>query len=215
MRIFLIESIPLLREALLQQMQELENCLVVQTSGSLKNLSSALTQFPADLLWLDGSLKGAEATGIVRQVRKKFPALLILIFGNTQSIPEIKAYFKEGISAYLPKTSPLEDIRQALTALTKGRRYVPASLYNEFTAWLTNNPSSKKKQRRNLTQREQEILQLIVEEYTSIEIAKKLFISQCTVETHRINLIQKLGVRNTAGLVRVAFESGLYAWRLM
>jgi len=61
-----------------------------------------------------------------------------------------------------------------------------------------------------LTPRENEVLQLIVEEHTINEIAKKLFISQCTVETHRVNLIHKLGVKNTAGLVRVAFEAGLY-----
>lgn len=61
-----------------------------------------------------------------------------------------------------------------------------------------------------MTRREKEVLQLIMDEYTTREIASKLFISHCTVETHRINLIQKLGVKNTAGMVRVAFEYGLF-----
>ncbi|MCR9014596.1 helix-turn-helix transcriptional regulator [Aquiflexum sp. XJ19-11] len=62
----------------------------------------------------------------------------------------------------------------------------------------------------SLTKREKEILQLIVEEYTTQEIANKLFISFCTVETHRLHLIQKMGVRNTAGLVREAVARNIY-----
>jgi len=60
-----------------------------------------------------------------------------------------------------------------------------------------------------LTAREKEILALIIKEFTTEEIAAKIFISTKTVESHRSNLIQKLGVKNTAGLVRVAFEKGL------
>ncbi|MCO6477059.1 MAG: response regulator transcription factor [Phaeodactylibacter sp.] len=64
--------------------------------------------------------------------------------------------------------------------------------------------------KKKLTEREQEVLQLIIEEYTTKEIAKKLFISSCTVETHRLNIIQKLGVRNTAGIVREAMRMDLF-----
>lgn len=214
MKIFLIESIPLLREALVRQIQGLEHFSVVQAVGSLQNLPAALSECSADLLWLDGSLESAEAPGLVRKLRKRFPELCILVFGASESIPEIKAFFKEGVAAYLPKTATIDEIGQALACIAVGERYVPSSLHTELTAWLTD-PRGKKKQNRSLTQREQEILQLIVEEYTTCEIAKKLFISQCTVETHRINMIQKLGVRNTAGLVRVAFETGLYSWSMV
>ena len=77
-----------------------------------------------------------------------------------------------------------------------------------FASWLTES-APKKKTGCKLTQREQEVLQLIVDEFTTTEIAKKLFIGQCTVETHRIKLIQKLGVKNTAGLVREAVQRQL------
>ena len=60
-----------------------------------------------------------------------------------------------------------------------------------------------------ITRREKEILKLIVDEHTTQEISEKLFISLSTVETHRANLLSKLNVRNTAGLVRVAVEKGL------
>jgi DNA-binding CsgD family transcriptional regulator len=60
-----------------------------------------------------------------------------------------------------------------------------------------------------LTRREKEVLDLILSEYTTQEIAEKLFISTKTVESHRTNLLQKTGTRNTAGLVRIALEKGL------
>ena len=60
-----------------------------------------------------------------------------------------------------------------------------------------------------LTVREKEVLELIIKEFTTEEIAEKIFVSVKTVESHRSNLMQKLAVKNSAGLVRVAFEKGL------
>lgn len=180
---------------------------VASTTDILRK-QDALT--PPDLLWLDADLPDVQETDLLKQIRRQWPQTRILIFGTSESVPEIKKYFKQGISGYLPKTSSALEIHLALTVMAQGELYVPASLNRTFTAWLTDRPR-KKKPGNELTQREKEILTLIVEEHTTNEIARKLFISQCTVETHRINIIQKLGVKNTAGLVRVAFEAGLYS----
>jgi len=150
-----------------------------------------------------------KGSGLIRSLQKKVPNTKILLFGSGENLPDIKKYFKQGIHGYLPKTAIAGDIRLAIEAVMAGRLYVPASVHRTFAAWLTD-PLPKKKPGHSLTPRENEVLQLIVEEHTTNEIAKKLFISQCTVETHRVNLIHKLGVKNTAGLVRVAFEAGLY-----
>lgn len=81
--------------------------------------------------------------------------------------------------------------------------------------YTTNKNHGNKKQKENLlpleqlTKRKREILMLIAEEYTNMEIADKLYISNRTVDTHRRNLIQKIGAKNTAGLVRYALKSGL------
>lgn len=209
MRVLLIESIPLLREALIRQIESQPDWLlrgVFETVGDMlkQNFSDA-----PDLLWLDGSQPCAQETECIKQIRRQWPKTRILIFGISDSILEIKNYFKQGVRGYLPKTSTAEEIQTALGSVSGGELYVPASLNRAFTAWLTDQPR-KKKPGNELTQREKEVLHLIVEEHTTCEIARKLFISQCTVETHRLNLIQKLGVKNTAGLVRVAFEAGLY-----
>lgn len=74
---------------------------------------------------------------------------------------------------------------------------------------ITNLTSSKRHNKTNISQRESQILQLIVNEFTNKEIASKLFISSQTVATHRKNMREKLSVRNTAGLVRKSLELGL------
>lgn len=207
MKIILIESIPLLREAISELIESQGH--VVQYLSDLQKATEEIPEIQPDLIWVDATLPDVQSGLLIKTIHKKFPKLKILVFGLGQTIPEIRKYFKLGTCAYLPKTVVREEITAALAILKTGGIYVPASLNKAFANWLTD-PMHKKKPGCNLTNREQEILQLIVEEFTTHEIAIKLFICQCTVETHRNNLIQKLGVKNTAGLVRVAFEAGLY-----
>ena len=206
----LIEAIPLLQEALVRQLESSEQINVTTVLFSLESLPQLLGTEPPDLLWLDGTLADLQNSDFIRSLRKQAPNTRILLFGSGETVPEIKKYFQQGIHAYLPKTATNSEIHLAIEAVIVGKLYLPTSLQWTFTTWLTD-PLRKKKPGHKLTQRENEVLRLIVEEHTTNEIAKKLFISQCTVETHRVNLIQKLGVKNMAGLVRVAFEAGLYS----
>lgn len=209
MKTLIIEAFPLLREALMLQLKQ--NDVITELRG-VENTAKAmplLADWVPDLIWLDGTLAEVKQEGAIKKIRQITRNAMILVFGSGETIPEIKNLFKQGIQAYLPKTAGFGEITESLICIAAGKLYVPASLNPTFTAWLTD-PVRKKKCGSEITQREKEVLSLIVEEYTTGEIAKKLFISYCTVETHRINLIQKLGVKNTAGLVRVAFEAGLY-----
>jgi DNA-binding NarL/FixJ family response regulator len=215
MKTLVLEAIPLLREAIVGHLTLHPTITDVQCAADIPQALDLCTNFQPDLVWLDGELLEVKPEVTIRNFKKVVPEAKMLLFGSgDDSIPEIKKYFKLGILAYLPKTTTEEDLDAALDALAAGHLYVPTSLQHTFTSWLTD-PVRKTKSWQKLTPREKEVLNLIVEEHTAHEIAIKLFISQCTVETHRVNLIQKLGVKNTAGLVRVAFEAGLYQRRLI
>jgi DNA-binding NarL/FixJ family response regulator len=207
MKTLVIESIPLLLQAITQLLSEFGE--VSSLPNNLQNKIEKIDEIQPDLIWLDASLPEVQDCSLLKIIRKKTPNAKILLFGSDETIPEVRKFFKIGICAYLPKTLDVAEINTALSNVVEGNIYVPASMNKIFASWLTD-PVRKKKPGTKLSLREQEVLQLIVEEYTSIEIAKKLFISKCTVETHRINLIEKLGVKNVAGLVRVAFEAGYY-----
>lgn len=212
MNVIIIESIPLLLKAISGLIEARGNSVLFSDTGypGVEKINAV----SPDLVWLDATIAEVRECSWIKTIREKMPEVKILFFGTGESVPEIRKYFKQGVCGYLPKLAGVVEIETALACVEAGELYVPASLSNAFASWLTD-PVCKKKPGCKITHREQEILQLIVEEFTTHEIAKKLYISHCTVETHRINLIQKLGVKNTAGLVRVAFEAGLYRWSLV
>ncbi len=211
MTIIVTESIPLLREAITLQLESIDLVANVSPAADLDQLPQLLKEKQADLLWLDGIFVEANENEWVKSLLKSHPGLKILIFGQGETALEIKRYFKQGISCYLPKTASAVEIDDALNSLSKGKPFIPESLSPLFSSWITEPKSpGKKKYCSHLTQRENEILQLIVNEHTTQQIALKLFISCCTVETHRQKIIQKLGVKNTAGIVREAIYNQLY-----
>ncbi len=108
-----------------------------------------------------------------------------------------------GLNGYLLRDASAEKLCQAIDIVLAGKAYVDPDLQ-------AGSPSLRPLIS-PLTKRERQVLRLIVLEYTTDEIAGKLFISRCTVETHRAHILQKLGVRNTAGIVREAMRRKLCA----
>jgi len=108
---------------------------------------------------------------------------------------------ESGAKGFLLKNSSASEVEAAIVKIAAGELHFDPSLFA-----LENASKPVSSFIPKLTKREKEILQLIIDEYTSTEIGKKLFISLGTVETHRRNLISKMGVKNTAGLVRMALE---------
>ncbi|MFN0037156.1 MAG: LuxR C-terminal-related transcriptional regulator [Saprospiraceae bacterium] len=211
MTILVSEAIPLLREALVLQLGSSGLVTVIGTAADMQQLQQMLREECPDMLWLDGAFAESKENDCVKSLAKEHPGLKILVFGQGDAAPDIKKYFKQGVFGYLPKTSSPDEIEDALKSLAKNKQYIPPSLNPTFSDWLTGSKLPGKKQPcSHLTRRENEVLQLIVEELTTHEIALQLFISSCTVETHRQKIIQKLGVKNTAGIVREAIYNQLY-----
>ena len=114
-----------------------------------------------------------------------------------------------GAKGFLSKDSSKEELLTAIHAMSQGGSYFSQSI-SEIVLGLQGqkrNHSFQQGSTRRLTDREQQVLECIANEYTNKEIASRLFISQRTVETHRRNLIQKLQVKNTVGLVKYYFST--------
>lgn len=131
----------------------------------------------------------------------------VLVVGPEPRLPLLRRLLNRGNTGYILKGTTPENLKDALITLQGGQPYLDPRLGQQLLQRrLGIQPGSA-----TLTKREKEILHLIVAEHTTGEIAGKLFISSCTVETHRSNILGKLGVRNTAGLVREAIRQGLCA----
>jgi DNA-binding NarL/FixJ family response regulator len=143
-----------------------------------------------------------------------YPKSAFILFCPTVSIATAKRFFKVGILGIVQHGASEMELFQAITCVTKGEVFLDVALTEKLK--LTQfKPSAKTDHCTCLTNREKQVLNLIVEEYTTREIAKELFVSDCTIETHRLNIISKLGVKNTAGLVREACINQIYQPGLM
>lgn len=148
-------------------------------------------------------LNGIEATKIIC---KRFPDTAVIGLSMLNDLEMIRLMANSGAKGYLLKNSPREEVIKAIRVVASGEKYFDQKVFlnNAFTVRKPINSMFPK-----LTKREKQVLGLIINEYTSQEIADKLFIGLGTVDTHRRNMISKLGVKNTAGLVRVAVEYNL------
>ncbi len=170
----------------------------------LENISNNLP----NVLLLDINLPDSNGMDICKELTKKHPELAIIALSNYSETGFIKNMLRNGAKGYLLKNTDKQELITAITTVHKGTNYLPRSIQDILLNDSIGNPSQVTFIPK-LSRREKEVLNLIAKEHINQEIAEILFISTKTVESHRNNLIQKLGVRNTAGLIRLAVEKGL------
>ncbi len=159
-------------------------------------------------VWIDAMHEMDVLLKLPQHLKNQEPRPKVFVFGEFRDSKNIQAIFKTGVTGYFLTNCGVKQIKEAILEADSGKTYLDPQLTKVFVEDLLQ-PKALRDPKPKLTKRERQILQLIIEEHTTQEIANKLFISLCTVETHRIHLIQKIGVRNTAGLVREALEANL------
>ena len=160
-----------------------------------------------DVAIIDINLPGMDGVELCKAIRSAHPEIKTLALTTFNEASFITRIMKCGASGYLLKNTSSEELLDAIKKADAGEQY----LSKEVQATLVASSFGQKGKDfiPKLTRREKEVLQLIMDEMTTKEIAEKLFISVATVETHRLHLLSKLEVRNTAGLVKIAIQKGL------
>lgn len=161
-----------------------------------------------DVLLLDLNMPEMDGIEVIKQVKESFPGVKVIILSIHEEERFIIKLIELGANSYLVKNASPEEVEKTIRITVDKGFY-----FNErISKILFNNVSGVRKRTSlttDFTKREQEVLQLICEEYSTKNIAKKLFISERTVEGHRNNLILKTNVKNTAGLVIYAVKNNL------
>ncbi|RAJ75070.1 DNA-binding NarL/FixJ family response regulator [Chitinophaga dinghuensis] len=178
------------------------------TCTSAPALFEALYTDGADVLLLDIRLDAANSVTVCKQIKKLYPALQIIVLSDISETYHIRQLIRAGVSGFLLKSADQEALTAAINTVFAGRQYFDQQLQQLALQEMV---MGKKRAHNDglLTKREEEILTLIADEFSNQEIADRLFISLRTVETHRLKIVQKLAVRNTAGLVKEAMRRGL------
>lgn len=177
------------------------------TSG--KALLAGLELAQPDVLLLDIMLPDTSGKELAETINANWPDIRILALTSLDAPSHVKGMIRRGCTGYLLKDTDAPTLVHAIEQVYEGKEFIEPSIKEQI---LQNVLRLKKNSVDNipkLTQREKEVLTLIVQEYTSPEIAEKLFISLRTVEAHRCSLLQKLDAKNLVALVKIAMQMGL------
>lgn len=189
----------------------LESTSELQFVGTYKNANETLSNIEhdnPDILLLDINLPDINGIDLSKQLLNRHAELKIIALTNFEDISFVRRMFKNGIHGYLLKNTDKLELINAMKTVLSGELFVQKDIQRKLLL-----PSTKKgtnnNLKTNLTRREQDVLVAISEELTTQEISEKLFISPKTVETHRMNIMSKLGAKNSVGIIKIAMESGL------
>ncbi|MES2776041.1 MAG: response regulator transcription factor [Bacteroidota bacterium] len=209
-RIAITDDHPVVTKGLVKMFADFPQMQVVATYPNGQSLLDGVRESLPDVLLLDMHLPDIGGPVLAAAVLKANPAIKIIVLSSSDVLLQVKKMLQIGCMGYLLKDSDDLTIIKAVETVFYGGQFLSPVLQQGIMDDLFKNKNAEKKQA-SLTRREKEILKLIVQESTNQEIAEKLFISPHTVDNHRISLLHKLGAKNTAGLVRIALETGLYA----
>lgn len=183
---------------------------LVGQAGNGLQLLKLLADQPVDVVLMDINMPGLDGLETCRRIRRDFPDTKVLALTMYDKGKMVRRMLKAGAAGYLLKNTGRDELLRAIEQVAGGETYLSntanQALLDHLRHGLSADGASALPE---LTRREQQILQLIAREFTTPEIAEHLHISLHTVDTHRKNLLAKLGAKNMAGMVRIAMEKGL------
>jgi len=196
-------------DGLVSLLESEKDICVKATANNGEEALRAIGDHRIDVAILDINMPVMDGLEATRVIGEQFPETKVLILSMYNESEHISELLEAGCSGYILKNKGHEELVTAINTIVGGSDYfgqkVLQSIINE-----KKNPKKKLSDFPiKLTKREIEVLKLIAQDHSTPEIAEMLFISPTTVDTHRRNLISKLDVRSSYGLVRYAFENGL------
>ncbi|MEG0928013.1 MULTISPECIES: response regulator transcription factor [Chryseobacterium] len=176
----------------------------------LEKLSKS--EFP-DIALVDVQMKPMNGFELVEILKEKYPDLKIIILSSHYKTSILGYMVKLGVSAFLPKNSNKKTFIDAITMVDKNGVFFTAEDHQMLFTYM--NSTAKKNSlfetEDELSEREKDVVKLICQEFTNNEIGEKLFISPRTVESHRQRILEKIGAKNTVGIVIYAIVNNIYS----
>jgi DNA-binding NarL/FixJ family response regulator len=208
-RLLLADDHQMFLESMSLLLNTIENFKLVGTAANGKEVLRLLDLNEIDVVLCDLQMPLMSGVEVLLNVRQKFPAVKVLILTMSDAASDIRAALQAGASGYLLKTANKIELENAIIGIAHGSPYFSNSVMMSLAKTSAGSePNGQVMNETNiaLSDRELEILKLIVAEHSSTQIAEMLFISFNTVETHRKNLYRKLGINTSLGLLKYALK---------
>lgn len=210
-RVLIADDHAILRYGLRMLLEGKSSCEVVAETGDGLEAIRLAVRYEPDLVILDISMPGMRGIEVCREIRSIQPRTRILFLTQHSGEEYIFEAFANGAQGYVVKDGGQSEVVAAVGAVSRGERFLSRSLRDAISQGYLRRAciSGEEFSTEVLTPRQREVLILLSQGKTSREIAGQLYISKRTVDHHRQNLMQRLGVRNTAQALRYAFQHAL------
>lgn len=210
MNVYITDDHEMYLEGLALLLKKQGDINIAGTALNAQNLLQDLPDTNIDILLLDVHLPDMDEEELLKRIRTIKPSVKIIYLTLMRGTRYVHKLLKHKVQGYILKNASVDELLKAMQVVAEGGSYFSKEIDilsdSDFRTTLT---LDDKNATEILSKREVEVLQLVCKEYSNAEIAEKLFLSISTVETHRKNLIAKLGVNNTVGLVKFALRNKL------
>lgn len=209
--VLIVDDHAILRDGLKIAINTDENLMVAGEASEGKEAIELIDELDPTVVVMDVNMPGMNGIETVKEIRKKNKSIKILMLTMHEDEDYIFDAISSGVDGYIFKMSDMELFIEAVKTVAAGQNYYAPKVSETLIDNYKNKQHKKHKkgEQTPLTKREKEILRMIADGETTNNIAEKLFISFFTVSKHRKNIMKKLKVKNTAELVRYAFENKL------
>jgi two-component system response regulator NreC len=210
-RIILADDHEMLRTGLKGLLEKEADFKVVAQAKDGEDLLEKLSSTKTDCVVMDLSMPNMDGLATLKEIRKKYPKIKVLILTMQKDAEHFKHAMSRGACGYVLKEGAFDQLVMAIKVIMKNKNFISPAISNLIAEQYVRSVDQEADipSLEILTTREKEILACIAEGKANKNIAAKLKISIRTVETHRSNLIQKLGLKTPASLVKYAISKGL------
>lgn len=208
-RLLIADDHNLLRAGLRGLLENIPGVTVVGEASSGQAALELVESLKPGILMTDITMPGIDGLSLTRLVKERFPATKVIVLSMHTEEQYIDRALHAGAAGYLIKDSATGELEFALRAVAQGDSYLSPAISKRVVEAYNRLSDSQAAAADPLTPRQREVLVLIAEGMTTKAIARRLDISLKTVETHRLQLMERLGIHEIAGLVRYAIKIGL------
>jgi len=207
-RVLIADDHALVRAGIRVLVEKIEGMVVVGEAGKGNEALELVSELRPDLILLDITMPEGGGFEVLDQVTKKYPEIKVIVLTVHEAGEYAIRALREGAAGFLPKSAASTELEQAIQTVIRDEIYISPETSRK-TLLEYGKGASKRDLLATLSPRQREVLRLIAEGRTTKQIAQVLEISVKTVETHRAQLMERLGIHDVAGLVRYAIIVGL------